>query len=311
MTAEKPDLTLRVEDIDWRIGNTFDARGVKHGMLLGYIDSRTAMEKLDLLDPNWSSRMEPVTLAGETGIRCTLTVNGVSREDVGVASNTEPLKGAFSDALKRAAVHFGIGRELYDLPKIAVQVEIKANGKVGRPLALPVWKGNRWTIDSKLGWVRYDHEPEAPARPTPETNARERLARIAPAHGLTAADLERIAKEVGADKPATDAQIEQIIALIESPGLSTSEAPAPEQPASGELAASPEVPDDAEPEAGPSLQDVLDATGGELVPPKPGTQEYRDLPNGNARSQAKAYWDKAEPKGARETHEPEMLKAGL
>jgi hypothetical protein len=61
----------------------------------------------------------------------------------------------------------------------------------------------------------------------------------------------------------------------------------------------------------PTLDDVLAVSGGELVPPKPGTDEYKALPTGTDRANAKAYWDKAEPKGARETHEPEPISAGL
>ena len=155
----KPDLTIKPDEIEWRVGATFDRNGAKWGTLLGYIDARLAMEKLDLLDEKWSSRMEPVQLNGDAGVRCTLTVNGVSREDVGTASTTEPLKGAFSDALKRAAVHFGIGRELYDLPHIAVECNVGQNGKVKSPKALPSWDGKRWTIDRNVGFVRYDNEP--------------------------------------------------------------------------------------------------------------------------------------------------------
>lgn len=164
--TDKPDLTIKPDEVEWRVGATFDRNGAKWGRLLGYIDSRLAMEKLDLLDPQWSTRMEPVSLNGDSGIRCTLTVNGVSREDVGVASSQEPLKGAFSDALKRAAVHFGIGRELYDLPDIAAEC-IVVNGKVRGPKALPEWDGKRWTIDRSVGFVRYDHEPTH----TPQTSA--------------------------------------------------------------------------------------------------------------------------------------------
>lgn len=48
-----------------------------------------------------------------------LTVLGVTREDIGEAGegNLGTLKAASSDALKRCAVQFGIGRYLYDLPK--------------------------------------------------------------------------------------------------------------------------------------------------------------------------------------------------
>lgn len=56
----------------------------------------------------------------------------------------------------------------------------------------------------------------------------------------------------------------------------------------------------AEPPAAPTDEQILAAAGegAEIVPPKPGTKAYRDLPNGLERSKAKAYWDEqkaAEP----------------
>lgn len=39
------------------------------------------------------------------------------------------------------------------------------------------------------------------------------------------------------------------------------------------------------------MDDILAVTGGEEVPPKPGTPEYKALPNGTARAQAKAWHD--------------------
>ena len=175
------DLTIKPDEINWRVGATYDGRDGKMGMLLGYIDARLAMDKLDALDANWSSHIETFRLTDKDGVRCSLTVNGVTREDVGTASDTEPLKGAVSDALKRAAVHFGIGRELYDLPTIAVQCEVKPNGKVGRPKALPVYRDGRWAIDSNLGWVRYDHEPIEQPQAVEEPAAKVTRADVAPA----------------------------------------------------------------------------------------------------------------------------------
>jgi hypothetical protein len=166
--GEKPDLSIKPDEIDWRIGSTYEKDNQRWGMLLGYIDSRLAMEKLDLLDPKWSSRMEPVSLGADFGVKCSLTVNGVTREDVGTASQTEPVKGAFSDALKRAAVHHGIGRELYDLPSIGVKVQVRAGGKTGKPLTIPEWRNGRWWVNPDLGWVRYEREPVSPQRPSPE-----------------------------------------------------------------------------------------------------------------------------------------------
>lgn len=64
--------------------------------------------------------------------------------------------------------------------------------------------------------------------------------------------------------------------------------------------------------SGDLIQQVLDVTGGtELVePPKPGTDQYRAL-SAYEKSQARAYWANAEPKGARETHEPEPIGMGM
>ena len=68
---------------------------------------------------NWSTSFR--VLSREPWVvECTLTVCGVSRADVGYSNapdsedEAEPAKAAYSDALKRAAVSFGIGRWLYE-----------------------------------------------------------------------------------------------------------------------------------------------------------------------------------------------------
>ena len=113
--------TIQPDEIRWRVGSTNSNKS--KGMLLGYIDARTAMDKLDALDPEWSDEYREVSLNGSTGIECRLRAKGILRTDVGVPSNTEGLKGAYSDALKRAAVKHGIGRELYELPRIWVALD--------------------------------------------------------------------------------------------------------------------------------------------------------------------------------------------
>jgi len=99
------------------------------GPVAAYIDARHVLDRLDqVCGPDWSARFEPlpeqlvpapVDQDGELRqplllfVRCRLTVFEVTREDVGEGHDP---KAAFSDALKRAAVHFGIGRALYALP---------------------------------------------------------------------------------------------------------------------------------------------------------------------------------------------------
>src|SRR5688500_17384376 len=60
MTAIKP------EQMRWRIGSI--AKDGKKAMLLGYIDSRTAMEMLDELDTEWSDAYTFVKVDGDEGI---------------------------------------------------------------------------------------------------------------------------------------------------------------------------------------------------------------------------------------------------
>jgi hypothetical protein len=92
------------------------------GKTLRYIDSRAVDDILDANAPGeWDVRLaylgsrEVVGRNGEAlgqsfAIKASLTVYGVTREDVGEGRD---YKAAASDALKRAAVRFGIGRELY------------------------------------------------------------------------------------------------------------------------------------------------------------------------------------------------------
>jgi Rad52/22 family double-strand break repair protein len=91
------------------------------GQVAAYVDARLVFDRLDLVcGGRWHARFEalperlvPKPEEGEAEliyVRCRLTAFGVTREDVGAG---ESPKAAFSDAIKRAAVHFGVGRALY------------------------------------------------------------------------------------------------------------------------------------------------------------------------------------------------------
>ena len=86
------------------------------GVLVDYITARVVMDRLDsVVGPaNWRDEYKPL----ESGaVECTLYLRvgdeWIGKTDVGVPSNYEPQKGVYSDALKRAAVRWGIARELY------------------------------------------------------------------------------------------------------------------------------------------------------------------------------------------------------
>ena len=127
----------RLDNVDWlRIRNELaapfpeDEVGQvpidKSGKLMGrYITARSVMDRLDeVVGPgNWSDEYEMWDEA-TCAVKCTVTVFGVRRSDVGYPNDPadadnakrEPFKAACSDALKRAGVHWGIGRYLYPKP---------------------------------------------------------------------------------------------------------------------------------------------------------------------------------------------------
>lgn len=118
------------ELVEWRPQGKTAAN--KRVQLVPYVSARDVMERLDnVVGPGgWSFELEPLAVVdGELRVaRGRLTIYGVSRDDIGTASNYEPSKGCASDALKRAAVMFGIARYLYALPPVWVTLD--GNGQV-------------------------------------------------------------------------------------------------------------------------------------------------------------------------------------
>lgn len=111
-------------EIEWRVGST---NGEKtSGLALAYITSRHVMDRLDEVcgPENWQSSYVE-TPKGRVLCTISIKIDGdwVSKSDGAGDSDVEADKGAISDSLKRAAVHWGIGRYLYDLGNIWVDIE--------------------------------------------------------------------------------------------------------------------------------------------------------------------------------------------
>jgi hypothetical protein len=107
----------------YRVGATWpNGRGGKSGIPLTYINARDVMDLLDrVVGPGgWQDEITPTNVPG--AFVCKLTILGVTKSAVGQAGENEgeKEKSGDSDALKRAAVKFGIGRYLYsrDLPPV-------------------------------------------------------------------------------------------------------------------------------------------------------------------------------------------------
>lgn len=115
--------------VSWRVGPTNQDKS--KGMALAYIDARDVMRRLDEVcgpenwqnDYPWSDGKRVVC---RIGIR--IGEEWIWKTDGAGDTDTEGEKGALSDAFKRSAVHWGIGRYLYDTksPWVAIQQKGKS-----------------------------------------------------------------------------------------------------------------------------------------------------------------------------------------
>jgi hypothetical protein len=84
--------------------------------MVEYVEWHTVADILDEHAPNWSHTVKDIRAIGDIiTVTVAITIDGITREGIGTgrtASETG-IKKAEHDALKRAAVKFGIARELY------------------------------------------------------------------------------------------------------------------------------------------------------------------------------------------------------
>lgn len=115
-------------DVQWRVGTM--AKDGNSGKALAYLDARAVADRLDeVCGPYWQCRYPIVgeqkgqRTVCEIGVR--LVEEWVWRADGADDTDFEGAKGGLSDAFKRAAVRWGIGRYLYHLDAPWVPIENK------------------------------------------------------------------------------------------------------------------------------------------------------------------------------------------
>jgi hypothetical protein len=163
------------EKIHWRVGAT--TKDKARGLALAYIDARDVMERLDAVcgPENWQRRYVDAG-TGRTCCEIGINVHGglaihsendppeflerwIWKGDGAGDTDVEGEKGAFSDAFKRAAVNWGIGRYLYDVKSPWVELEKQGNTHVIK--------------ESEMGKLRQcllaDAPPPARSKPAKQT----------------------------------------------------------------------------------------------------------------------------------------------
>lgn len=126
------------EEVSWRLGST--SKEKMKGMALAYLDARAVMDRLDAVcgPAGWQCKYSHANgktvcdiginlYAGKAQTNTDGSISPIEqwiwKADGAGDSDIEAEKGALSDAFKRAAVRWGIGRYLYSLESPWVEIE--------------------------------------------------------------------------------------------------------------------------------------------------------------------------------------------
>ena len=106
----------KVIPAQWRVQSY--SKNKASGQCVAYIDARDVMKLLDEVvgADKWQDDYKIVGGMLVAGIGINTESGWVWKWDTGSESNMEAEKGHMSDAFKRAAVKWGVGRFLYDYP---------------------------------------------------------------------------------------------------------------------------------------------------------------------------------------------------
>lgn len=129
-----------------------DSRGKYFGLFLVYKTSRSVIERLNnVLGLDW---WDAYYYDENHILCCKLSVKEgdkvVTREGVGTSKLFEKEKASRSDALKVASVKFGIGIELYKMPKLVISLKDSE--------VTPAGKINVKEVDFRKWEVKYDYK---------------------------------------------------------------------------------------------------------------------------------------------------------
>ena len=116
------------KEIEWKIQVT--SQDKKRGMAVAYMDARAVQKRLDEVIGafNWKN---VYSLWHDNSQICGISIfnddrnEWITKFDGAENSDIEPIKGGLSDSFKRAATVWGIGRYLYEIDGVWVDIEPK------------------------------------------------------------------------------------------------------------------------------------------------------------------------------------------
>lgn len=127
--------------------------------MVDYVEWHTVADILDDAAPNWAHTVKDIRQIGDLmTVTVAITVDGVTREGIGTGQSQSEtgIKKAEHDALKRAAVKFGIARELYKKEFDAIEREsVAAPEEANEFPANPIARSLGELVTAKqLGMIR-------------------------------------------------------------------------------------------------------------------------------------------------------------
>lgn len=188
--------------ISWRVGATNKQKNggkATSGIALAYIDARDVMERLDQVVGIERYQVLHPHANGKTSCRIGIKIGDewVWKENGAGDSAMDAEKGAFSDSFKRAAVLWGIGRYLYDVPNI--WVDLDEWGKIKNPNDLRLIKALEQAAKGIRG--KPETEPEESPQKKWLTEAADKLKQL-----QTPEAIQNFVR----DNPRTDLSPEQV-----------------------------------------------------------------------------------------------------
>lgn len=131
-------LPFPASDIEWRTAYT--TKDKTKGFAVPFVNSRAIQERLDKIfgPENWQNEftVAPSAESNSSAYVCAISVYSpernewIKKSDGAGATDIEPVKGGLSGALKRAASVLGIGRYLYSLEGMWVEIEPRGGSYV-------------------------------------------------------------------------------------------------------------------------------------------------------------------------------------
>lgn len=184
MDLNKLDEPFEPEDIEWRIQRSGESGKGAWAFVLAYVTNRAIQKRLDEVcgKDGWTNEYKP---GPEGGVICGISIrckdnNGddcwLTKWDGAENTDVEAIKGGLSDAMKRCAVQWGIGRYLYRLEANFADCQMQTQrGKEWRMAQLKNRTKFWWKPPELPSWAlpaSSKPKPKAPPKSPPKSQTK-------------------------------------------------------------------------------------------------------------------------------------------